>query len=177
MVALKGEGFANEVFEFVQSWYGVCFAFRCDLVGNASFLTARYAVSTECFLIENADFHCYVVKVKATTPSARRSWIWSWTVSASSPTTARASRASWCSTPVVEARVRVSAACFWSASRWTTARSRRSRSPCGLARRSPRRALSRTFFHGYPPAYGIMRRYKLIKQFKLDFEEYSSSSR
>merc|ERR1711869_189860 len=29
-------------------------------------------------------------------------------------------------------------------SRWTTARSRRSRSRCGLARRSPRRALSRT---------------------------------
>merc|ERR1711904_260024 len=43
-----------------------------------------------------------------------------------------------------EAPGRVSAACFWSASRWTTARSRRSRSPCGLAPRFPRRALSRT---------------------------------
>ena len=130
LVALKGEGFANEVFEFVQSLYGVCFAFRCGLVGNASFLTARYAVSTECFLPENADFHCYVVKVKATTPSARRSWIWSWTVSASSPTTARASRASWCSTLAAEAPAPVLVACSSSASLLTTAR--RARFPSRL---------------------------------------------
>merc|ERR1712118_75636 len=70
--------------------------------------------------------------------------IWCWTASASSLTTARASRVSWSLTRAVAAQARVSAAFSSSACRSTTARSRRSRSPSGRARRSPRRAASRT---------------------------------